>query len=174
MKINIFHIVVRHIATLRNEASGKVAIADVLVFYIFPAVVSFLILYSDVDVNKSVYGFSVSVFSIFAALLLSVQIALFGIFQRGWKTDGDPRKDVQSQRKRAERNNLLRELNTNISYLTVICCTFISLLIIFYVFKINEKIEIFVFFYVFIHFVLTLFMVIKRSHALFQKEYEMT
>jgi hypothetical protein len=137
-----------------------------------PALISLLAVYFCVVVGNDVYSLAVSVFAIFAALLLSVQIALFGIFQRSWSAPVDKKLASKHSAALLHRRELLQELNTNISYLTVVCCVFIILLVCFYVMALWPDLELGVFCFLFFHFVLTLFMVIKRAHALFQKEYE--
>lgn len=172
MKANVFHIVTGHLATLKDESSGKLAIADLMFFYGLPACIAGAAVYACVTVGNDVYSLAVSVFAIFAALLLSVQIALFGIFQRNWSAPEDAKLEKVWKEKLAERRELLVELNTNISYLTVTCCVFIIILVIFYVMRLWPQFELAVFCFLFFHFALTLFMVIKRAHALFHKEYE--
>jgi hydrogenase-4 membrane subunit HyfE len=172
MKANVLHIVAAHFRTLQDHPAGKTSIQDVAVFYLVPAAIAILACYSQVTVGKDVYSLAVSVFAIFAALLLSVQIALFGIFQRGWAPPPDPKLEKHQADAMEARRDLLKELNTNISYLTVVCCAFIVLLVLFYVLAIPDALELGIFCFVFSHFALTLFMVIKRAHALFQREYD--
>ncbi|MCJ8518998.1 hypothetical protein ABID21_001904 [Pseudorhizobium tarimense] len=174
MKANVLHIVAAHFRTLQDDRTGRTSVQDVAVFYVVPAAIATLACYAQIDIGKDVYSLAVSVFAIFAALLLSVQIALFGIFQRGWAPPPDPKLEKRQAEALESRRELLKELNTNISYLTVVCCVFIVLLVLFYVLAFPGLLELGLFCFVFSHFALTLFMVIKRAHALFQREYDVT
>ena len=66
---------------------------------------------------------------------------------------------------------LLSELNTNISYLILVSCSALILFLLFYSFPMPERFATAVTAFIYIHFILSLLMVIKRSHALFQLEY---
>jgi len=103
-----------------------------------------------------------------------VQIALFGISQREWKFESDQLSAELRKEKLEERRELLGELNTNISYLVVVSCFAVTVFLIFYIVKMTDDLETAISIWLYTHFFLTLLMVIKRAHALFQKEYEIT
>lgn len=169
-KFNVLYIIADHIGTLR-ATSGKVSFADIFFMYVLPGLVGGVAFFDVFPIEKSVFGVSISVFAIFSALLLNVQIAIFGIYQRKWKLTGDPVRDKKAQEKYSSRKNLLSELNTNISYLTMISCLSVTIFLIFYIVEIPDNIEAYVGVYLYCHFLITLMMVIKRTHVLFQYEY---
>jgi hypothetical protein len=122
-------------------------------------------------VGPDFYNISITFFGIFIALLLNIQVAVFGIFLRKWEKPEDKRYADQIAKKAQDRNILLREVNTNISYLVLISFFALIIFLVFYTLKYIDGI--FAAFSVFIysHFLLTLLMIIKRSHAIFQGEY---
>ncbi len=172
MKANIFHIISAHIDTLCDDNTSKILFVDMFIFYALPAYIADVAIFFDLKLDDNVFSLAVSVFSIFAALLLSVQIALFSIFQKENNYSRDAKMASIQMNKIDLRNSLIKELNTNISYLMILCCIFVVILMAFYSLKINYNIEVYVFIYMIIHFSLTIFMVIKRAHALFHVEYE--
>lgn len=172
MKIDVTHIVRSHLGTLRDEGEARLSREDFLLFFILPALAAVVAFFVGLRIDQGAFGVSISAFAIFAALLLNVQIALFSILQREWTPSDDANIRAIQKEKRAERRELLREVNTNISYLIVISCIAITVFLLFYVLKPDGFFAQFVSTYIYVHFVLSLLMVIKRSHALFQKEYE--
>ncbi|HBU99185.1 MAG TPA: hypothetical protein DEF21_14960 [Thalassospira lucentensis] len=166
----MFHIVGDHWATLKN-VDGEASYIDFAILYVLPAVIASVAFLDVWPKDNSIYGVSISVFAIFSALLLNVQIAIFGIFQRKWRSTGDKVKDEKAKRKYISRKILLSQLNTNISYLIIISCLSVTVFLVFYVYPINSFSERYISVYVYVHFLLTLMMVIKRTHVLFQNEY---
>lgn len=175
MKINILSIVFEHFQTLKafNESkkTNKVFREDFLVFILLPFIVSAIAAAFGIQLNKDTYGISISVFSIFSALLLNVQIALFSIYQRGWSSLKDTNLNEIQKQEIKDRNDLLGEVNTNISYLIVVSCIGVTLFLILYISDPKNKIMTFISYFLYLHFLFTLLMVIKRAHALFGKEY---
>lgn len=174
MKINIFSIFVDHLKTLKsNEAHSKEKLCgeDFLIFFLLPIIIAIATCYYGTNLDKETYGISISVFSIFTALLLNVQIALFAVYQRAWTSLKDKNLDEIQQSEINLRNDLLREVNTNISYLIILSCFAVTIFLIFYMTKTESKFASSISFFIYIHFLFTLLMVIKRAHALFSKEY---
>ncbi|MBO9509388.1 hypothetical protein [Thalassospira sp. A3_1] len=171
-KFNVLYIISDHIGTLRTT-DGKLSCIDVFLMYVVPGLIGGIAFFDILPIEKSVFGVSISVFAIFSALLLNVQIAIFGIFQRKWILTGDTVVDQKAQKKYDLRKNLLSELNTNISYLILISCFSVTFFLVFYVANLPYFLEAFAGVYLYIHFLITLMMVIKRTHVLFQHEYSM-
>ena len=172
MKVNVFHIVMSHVATLKVDGEKRFHRPDVLLFFIIPLLLAVVVWALDGTLDKDAFSVSISVFSIFSALLLNVQIALFSISQRQWKPNDDELSEQIKKGKIELRRELLGELNTNISYLIVVSCFSVTLFLFFFVVKQTDCFETPIAVVVYSHFFLTLLMVIKRAHALFQKEYE--
>lgn len=127
--------------------------------------------FMSIRLEKDVYNVSITFFGIFLALLLNLQVAIFAIFQRKWALPEDVRlREIQKGELR-DRRKLLSELNANISYLTIVSCISLATMLIFYVRQMVSGWQPALTAALYAHFLLTLLMIIKRSHALFQKEY---
>ncbi|MCK6600084.1 MAG: hypothetical protein L6Q37_17100 [Bdellovibrionaceae bacterium] len=127
MKINISLIIVDHFKTLNNKKTNKINITDIVVFYIAPFLMSFMPYFIDVKINKDIYNISITFFGIFVALLLNIQVVIFSIFQRKWEPSQDHRQAAIQVVFLESRKNLLGELNSNISYLTLFSSISLSL-----------------------------------------------
>lgn len=171
MKIDISKIVIDHIITLQNARTGKLSVGDLFLFYGIPIILSVAVWYEGVALGNDVFGQSISVFAIFSALLFSVQIALFGIFYNKRADVGGVNKEKR-EKNLQDRKRLIKETNTNISYLIVISCISVTLFLISYAFSYFNKIEPAMATFLYSHFMFTLLMIIKRVHALFQREYD--
>ncbi|MCK0098383.1 hypothetical protein MWU38_03205 [Qipengyuania sp. S6317L1] len=171
MKINIFRIVIDHMSTLRNARNGYISITDLFVFYIVPVGLAVLAFWSPVVLEDSIFSQSIAVFSIFSALLFSVQIALFGIFSKSRAARDEYDETFVAERVEASRK-LISETNSNISYLIVLSAISVTLFLAASVFDESNQFESAFAVFLYSHFMLTLLMVIKRVHALFAKEYE--
>jgi len=171
MKIDIRLVVADHFRTLYNARTKRVSFFDLILFYLAPACVASMVAIRGFDVGNDAYNVSITFFGIFIALLLNIQVALFSILQRRWIRPTDERSARMQDGLISERSGLLRELNSNISYLILVCCLALFAALLFYMleWKTGSAPALMVFFY--LHFLLTVLMIIKRAHALFQKEY---
>jgi hypothetical protein len=173
VKISVTHIVRGHFGTLRNAATGRISLSDLFIFLATPIVLAFLLQYSSLKISKDFYNLSITFFGIFIALLLNIQVAVFGVFQRNWiKSDDHILSSIQLE-KLGQRRKLLSELNTNVSYLVVLSCICLIIYIGLFSFEADNPVSRFVTIVLYVHFTLTLLMVVKRTHALFQGEYDM-
>lgn len=174
MKIDVRHIVAAHLGTLTNARTGKLSATDILTFYVLPGIIAAFIAFDSEQFPETFYGLAISVFAIFAALLFSVQIALFSILQR----DMSAKKSVSEAKARAgledrvdQRRELIREVNANISYLILIACLGVAMLL---AFSLTSHLAIersIASTFLVCHFVLTVLLVIARVHTLFDEEY---
>lgn len=172
MKINIFPIISDHLNTLRDARSEKYSVLDFILFYVLPAVVSITPYIWNIRFDTAFYNLSITFFGIFIALLLNVQVAIFGIFQRKWdKPEDQHLVDIQNE-KLAERRSLLGELNANLSYMTLVSCVALTAFLAFSVFDLSAVAAAAITCAVYVHFILTLMMAVKRAHTLFQMEYD--
>lgn len=171
MKIDVRRIFYDHLATLYNAENGKVSLSDLLTFYAFPVVVGFVCFLSNVMLSREVYNLSITFFGIFIGLLLNIQVAIFAIFQRKWSEPND-RRLAQKRAKKAElRRRVMAEINANISYLVLFCCIALVFLFVCFVRNWDGWLAPAVVVFMYAHFLLTLVMIVKRSHALFHSEY---
>lgn len=171
MKLNVIGIFRAHFRTLRDADKVGVSYFDVFVFYVVPLSAGFAAIYNNMAVKNDAYNISITFFGIFIALLLNIQVAIFSIFQRKWDLSSDKRVAANQSAALKQRRTLLSELNVNLSYLVLICCIALLAALVFYVGQWTSGIAPAVMVVLFLHFMLTLLMIIKRSHGLFQKEY---
>ncbi|WGJ14034.1 hypothetical protein QEV83_15425 [Methylocapsa sp. D3K7] len=122
--------------------------------------------------SKDIYNVSITFFGIFAALLLNLQVAAFGIFQRKWEIPGDQKMAEMQESTLKIRRVLLKEINSNISYLILVSSVAIIVFLLLYITDWKSALPSALAVCLYWHFILTLLMIIKRSHALFQREYK--
>lgn len=174
MKVDVWFIVCEHIRTLTIDGvDGKPrnSLGDSLLFYALPLVLGGLAWWFCFEVREAVYELSVSVFAIFSALLLSVQVAMYGVFKSERKLSNDKVLDDASREKVEELRRLLREINTNISYLILLSCVAVSIFLVFFAISLPPSVETGILIAVYAHFILTVAMVLKRAHLVFDAEY---
>lgn len=172
MKINVIPVINDHFQTLRDARSGKYSKFDFFIFYVIPIVCGIAPLFWCIRFESSFYNISVTFFGIFIALLLNVQVAIFGIFQRKWDIPDDARLVEIQNEKLEERRVLLGELNSNLSYMTLVSCLALIAFLAFFVFDFGVIIMASITCVFYAHFILTLMMTVKRAHTLFQMEYD--
>lgn len=169
-KANIASIIIAHVGTLRNAATGRLSFSDLAFFYLLPLLLA-LGGAGGVSLPESFYGLSVSVYSIFAALLISAQVALFTILTSVRVKSDDPSLERVLGLRRKSCAKLLREVNANISYLILLAVVSITAYVIFSVAPFDQKIETGLSVFLYSHFFLTLLMSIKRIFVAFDRGY---
>lgn len=156
-------------------------VSDLFFFLLVPILLAVLTIRSDVVFSKEVYGYALTVFSIFSALLITAQIAVFGMFQkhsdklREVESNEDTGRSIAKSREKPitkRRKENLKELNANISYLTLLSCFSASVVLAFLAFGLADRVETFISMFLYSHFATSLAMVLKRFHIVFEDEYE--
>lgn len=165
MKINFFPILTEHHDTLRNPKTKTFYKFDIIVFWLTPLSIGFLGLLQCVTIDRDSHNLIVAAFAIFAALLLNVQVGLLSILQRE-RPRFSPHKNSRL------RNELLRQINANVSYLILFSCISVCLSLGAHILKISSIYASSIIIVIIAHFMLTLLMVVKRAFIIFQKEYE--
>lgn len=169
-KINILRIIVDHLRTLRDDQRDKFYKGDLILFFVLPLVLAFLIVkYSSTALSDFSTELAASL-SIFAALLFNLLLLIYTFFDRR----SDKPSPVDTERKKLRKKiKLLQEIYANISF-----SIFVSLLaILAIIFAINtsgvyEMGFSFVVFAISLNFILTLIMVLKRVHVLLSDEFQ--
>ena len=172
MKIGVAHIIRGHFSTLWNGADTKTRLEDTGIFVALPLIIGGLCLACDLKFTKEFYNLSITFFGIFIALLLNIQVAIFGLFQRSWVSPKDEMLVDEHMDKIEQRRTLLQQVNLNVSYLIVLSCVCLVADIILFVLETDNWFSKIVTPILYAHFMLTLLMIVKRTHALFQREYE--
>ncbi len=178
MKVDITCIIRDQLKTMGGSLFGW--IADGFFFVALPVLLAGLTVRSGVVFKNEVYGYALTVFSIFAALLITAQITIFGLFQRHADRAlqegkaGAASQSIESKREKSRnerRRDNLRELNSNISYLTLLACLCATIVLAFLAFGMAEPVETFIATFFYTHFACSLAMVLKRFHIVFEDEY---
>lgn len=174
-KVDVRRIVVDHVRTLHAPGSPSLDWEDIVVFFGLPVFAGLLYLAfanPPSDGNK-IDEVLVASFSIFAALLLNIQVFLLGfhlpsLVQGGEGTEQSAEERALAAAKAETRVLFYREMFSNISYsiLLAMGIVVITLLAIFCQIEHSRLIKFFQFILI-LHFALTLLMVMKRVHVLF-------
>ncbi|MXP43067.1 hypothetical protein [Allopontixanthobacter sediminis] len=171
MKFNVLSIIRDHFRTLYDARSKSLSIIDILIFYLLPVVLGLCAFSNGIKLNDNAYNVAIILFGIFVALLLNIQVAIFSVLHTKWHRPSDPKLTAKFDQDQIDKNSILRELNTNLSYMILLCSFVLFIAAFAYIFDSFEYIISAFLVFAFTHFVLSLLMVIKRAHALFQKEY---
>lgn len=182
MKFDVRYVIFDHFATLRDSKGKKFSFLDLTFFYFAPISFGVFVYYLDsFTLSKEAYSLSVTFYGIFIALLLNMQVAIFGIFQR--KNIGGSDKGVEKEDKKEIissndivdlqdlRTTILGETNSNISYLILVCCIALAIFFGFFVYEKPGRIQTAISVTINVHFLFTLLMIVKRVHVLFAEEY---
>lgn len=171
MKISVGSILRDHWATLYDARSNRTNYVDIFVFYGVPIAGAIAAYSLGFKLKPDGYNVSITFFGIFLALLLNIQVAIFSIFLRKWDEPKDARLAEKQKQETSDRRKLLSELNANISYLTIVSSIALVAFLIFFVCEYKSGIAPAIALAIYLHFILTFVMIVKRAHALFQKEY---
>jgi hypothetical protein len=167
-KINIIPIVLGHIRTLRNNATGKVSAADVCLFFGLPLLFAGFGLHSKWTLSVGALNSVLAAFSIFAGLLFNLLVLVYT-----FSTD-----TAQPNALAKVRGTVIRELHDNISYAVLI-----AILIVIVALTTIARLEVvqaksagpyasFIVFYFTVNFAFTLLMILKRIHTILRQRFE--
>lgn len=171
MKVDVTHIIVQNAKSLNDAPSRRARLFDGLTIYGLPLISGIVASVACVIIDSGFYGISISVFAVFSALLLNTQIAIFGIFGRDRPLPMNEKSKAAEELRLKLRNDLIVELNTNVSYLMILAVLAMFISCLFYIIPISNTLETFLTCAIFVHFAVVIVIVIKRSFALFANEY---
>jgi len=163
-KINVLNIVRDHISTLRDYKTKKVSISDLFLFSLSPALISVLFLVFSGVMDETMVTLLTTSLSIFAALLFNLLLIIYDAV----------RKEESLNSANNLRKPYLKEVFNNISFCILTSVLAIVLLLIYSqvsIFFLQYLLTFFSYYLVAL-FILTLFMVLKRTHILLSKEIE--
>lgn len=171
MKVSLTAILKAHFGTLKNVGDECLSLWDLLLFFGIPIITGFLSWLWCIHLSEDVFSVSISVFAIFSALLFSVQVAMYGVFRSDRKSTGDSILDGDEKKLAEETRELLREINANVSYLIFLSCAAVTIFLVFFAAPVPDKVEAAILIAVYLHFLLTVAMILKRAHEVFDAEY---
>ncbi|MGP6220959.1 hypothetical protein [Caldiplasma sukawensis] len=169
-KFSVFRIVVDHFNTLydyKKSNDDKIArdYLSIFINFILPLLVAVLFIWFRIFIKQSEFTVILTAYSVFAALLLNLMILVFSIVNR--------EREKPSEKRDTKKINLLRETYENIQF-TVLISVLIIFLILLMLFIPSDYYLVAIFsfwvYYLIFVFLVTLFMVLKRTHAIMSKE----
>lgn len=177
-KIDISRIVADHLSTLKDPGTEDWSWYDIGTFYGVPAFLAVLhLVIGGVGSNEvlEVDGIVVSAFSIFAALLLNVQVLIIGLKERlasVAKPSVDeamsPEDSALAERLAGSQERPLQELFANVSYAILVSILLVTLtLVVIFLGIADWRLTTAMQFFGIAHFALTSVMVLKRMHVVF-------
>ena len=171
MKISLTSVIEAHLKTLRNLGETKASWLDIAIFYGLPITLGIVSWFFCIRLSSEVYSVSISIFAIFSALLFSVQVAMYGVFRSDRRISNDAILNRDERDTAQNTRQLLREINANVSYLIFVSCVAVTVFLVFFAAPISEIVEAATLVALYLHFLLTVAMVLKRAHEVFDAEY---
>lgn len=170
MKINIFKIIFDHFETIRDDRykEHKIDWISVGIMYVLPILLVLVLYLTCFNQHKEVIDVITISLSIFIGLLFNLLVLIHGLFK-------EKKEYVNEKQKIKEglKANLTKELYKNISYLILIAI--LSIVIYAFSFTMKSPIkEIFYYaiYFLFLNFILTLLMVLKRKYIILLDEFD--
>lgn len=167
-KMNVNEIIKAHISTLKHSNSNKLNSSEVIIFFIFPLLLSILLTWKSTILSTDV-NVIITVFAIFVGFLFNLLVLIFDMAKKV-KNDRGKVDDANIQNLKEQ---LIKETYTNTSYCVLLSIILLCLSFL-YVVGISNSYILFgisiVIYWLIITFVLTLFMVLKRIYTLLSEE----
>ena len=176
-KFSTLQIVKDHIKTFRLDNNEGVDRISMIYNFLTPLILAILFLFFHNFLVPSIITVLITVLSIFIALLLNLLFLMYSILTRRFQSggrDGLPQNDNGNTVEDNYRTRLLKETYYNVQF-SVLSCIYALIAIILYVLLPSELfLDLFlgfaVYYFLFL-FIITLFMVLKRTHTLFSREF---
>jgi hypothetical protein len=121
-KINFWIIVSDHLRTLRDARNGSISYSDIIVFFAIPSVLAVITFSVGLSLAEDYWSLSITFFGIFIALLLNMQVAVFGIHQKNTIRNATFEITDAAENEERRKRKLMAELNASLSYLTLAGC----------------------------------------------------
>jgi len=186
-KISVASIVKDHINTLRSDRTKRIYYPDIILFFVIPAILSFLMIYNEISLSDGLVNALITSFSIFSALLFNLLLLVYDIAGKNSDDTKTPPSnkvaDPLEIRRADQRRELLREIYVNVSF-SILISTVSVVILLTYFLKVKNcflwNIDICSFqwllaaivYYLSIQFLLTMFMVLKRIYKLLARAFE--
>lgn len=168
-KIDVSQIVKSHLGTLRDADTGRLSFGDWLLFYLIPIFISIGLCWSQRVLDKDEANMLIQAYAILVGLLFNLLVLVLTEISK--EQESSP--DVQKKIKNSLKLELLRETFSNISYcvlagianslfivLSLVDCKWLHLACSFAAYAGSAN------------FILTLLMILKRVHRLFEVQFE--
>lgn len=171
MKIDVSPIIKSHLKTLRSDEKGRRSYFDFSIFFGVPIVLGFVVYDFRIEFFPAFYPIALSFFGVFLAILMNVQIGLLSVYQKEEIAPADPKLIPSFHTKLANKREVIRETNFNVSYLMLFCLLSFPILMYFCTDGISSASRTAISVSLFVHFFLSFLMTAKRSFVLFSYEF---
>jgi hypothetical protein len=166
-KVDFRAVIKDHYETLTDENANTLSGWDFILFYLVPICVACVLIGFHLIIGKGMTNVLITALAIFAGLLFNLLLLIFDIANK-------PRPEelkLSSNKKR-----FLKEIYSNIAYAILISLITIIILLAHYGFltmgwNLAQHLSVFIVYFLFGNFVLTLLMVLKRIHILLATEF---
>jgi len=172
-KINVLQIVSDHWGTLHAAYTKKISRWDILLFCGVPLIPVWVFWGTTAnDQQGTFWNAALAALAIFAGLLLNLLVLLYGLIERP-VSSSESEDPVAAQENAHIRNTLLCEVIYNVSYAVLTSIIAILLLILLMIVgQVKmERVLSSLLYFILTHFVLTMFMILKRIYALLSYEF---
>lgn len=174
MKINAFGLIFDYVRTIRGERWTILSTIDAIVIFILPFLVSISAHFFKDNIVSGMYLSLFTLFGVFMAVFMAVQGVLVPLYHTPRKASPDAMVNKRLRDEFHDRRKLVREVSTTLSYLKLFSLLSMVVLMI----PISTGTTLFLFKWLAIalatHLLLNILVVLKRLHALFSYEFEIT
>ena len=171
-KVNVIIVVRDHIATLYDDSTEKFSYLDFSFFYLLPVLLGMLYFFYPFQLPREINGALIAVFSVFAALLFSAQMALYGLSPKAPEESADETSKAREEERFRRDRKFFADVNYNVSYLILLSCVSLLVFVSMMIASISERLEGAILVALVSHFFLTLLMLVKRTHIAFSSKYD--
>lgn len=164
-KINISQIVFDHLATLRNESTGKISATDILMFLLVPLLLAVISYWWGWSLSKDATNLVVTAMSIFAGLMINVLVLIYTV-ALNTKPDEETVEEAELEKR------FLCQIFANISF--SICTSVLIVVVLSFSYFLEAKAQLVVSSiacFLLGNFLLTLLMTLKRLHILLSRRF---
>lgn len=165
-KFSITEILRDELRTLRDFSTNKASKLDIFLNLVAPGILSAIFIWFNRLISGAIINSILTAFSVFAALLLNLMILVYTIVTKENGKDETSGKDKLKL-------SLLTETYTNIQFAVLVSVFIIICLLLILFLPYNRYIEsslsFLIYYFIFV-FILTIFMVLKRTHIIMKRE----
>jgi hypothetical protein len=164
-KVNISEVFLTHLKTLKKYRGSSYSKADIFLFFVLPGIITATIIYANVRLTENLAGILINVFAILAGFLFNLLVLVYEVVSKAVRKDSSVQENTLSL-------DRLEEISSNVSFEIVLSIFSLLFLVTSNGFSegISNAILSSIVFYLFILFILTLFMILKRVHKLLLEE----
>ena len=175
-KVNTAPIIKDHFQTLKRGKENKLSSSDCFLFFGIPFGAALVVVYCWGTPGKGLVEVLTTALSIFAALLFNLLLLIYDLVKKHETKESQATniEDKEFTQRPKLKTQILQETYTNISFCTLIAIVTIGFLLLLYpenIFKsVIASLLSFIMYYLVGVFLLSLLMILKRTHLLMKDE----